>query len=270
MGRPGYEDWRTRHVTIDEAIRAGRISEKWVRQRAKQWGTTSSTYQNRVLGEFADNSEEGVIPLSWVVAAMDRWREWEKKGKILPENCVHVIGVDVARMGEDKTVFADRQASTITHISTFSKLPTTQVCGQLRIISHGAQLNIEMDGGLGASVYDMLHEQGVPKLRPITVGAHTARRDRSGELQFNNVRSAMWWRMRELLDPNSPEEPVMLPPNDMLKGDLVTPGWKIQSNGTIQIEGKDSIRERIGRSTDYGDSVCLAFWTQSTGGGVVF
>ena len=269
MKKPGYEDWKVRHVTIDEAIRAGRISEKWVRQRAKQWGITSSTYQNRVLGEFADNSEEGVIPLSWVQAAMDRYKEAHRLGTLNHETSVKIVGVDVARMGEDKTVFAFREASTLTQILEYSKLPTTQTVGNLRLKASGYQLNIEMDGGLGASVYDMLREQQIPKLRPITVGAKTGRRDKSGELQFANVRSAMWWNMRELLDPDSGEEPIMLIPNEKLKSDLVTPSWKVQSSGVIQLEGKDSIRERIGRSTDYGDACCLAFWTKSSGGGMV-
>jgi len=36
--KPGFEDWWTRHVTVDESIAAGRISQDWVDQRRKQWG----------------------------------------------------------------------------------------------------------------------------------------------------------------------------------------------------------------------------------------
>jgi hypothetical protein len=267
--KPGYEDWKTRHVTVDEAIKAGRVAYSWVKQREKQWGLTSSVFQNRVLGEFADNSEEGVIPLSWVEMSMRRWQEWSKAGK--PEqDGKKTMGVDVARMGEDKTVFAMRQASVITSIHAYSKLSTTATAGNIRAMCSGKLIHIEMDGGLGAAVYDMLREQNTPLLRPIIVGAKTFMRDRSKELQFANVRSAMWWNLRELLDPDSPEEPIMLPPNDLLKGDLVTPTWKMMSNGTIQVEPKDEIAKRINRSTDYGDAVCLAFWKTSGGGGVMF
>ena len=130
-------------------------------------------------------------------------------------------------------------------------------------------INIEMDGGLGASVYDMLKEGGVPMLKPITVSSKTTMRDKSGELRFANVRAAMWWKMREMLDPNGDNE-IMLPDNERLTGDLVTPKWTITKDATVLIESKDSIRQRIGRSTDYGDAVCLAFWNASTGGGFVF
>ena len=269
MRKPGYEDWKVRHVTIDEAIAAGRISYKWVKQREKQWGRTSSVFQNRVLGEFADNSEEGVIPLSWVDAAMRRYVEWEKAGKPSLEG-VRTVGVDTARMGEDKTVLAIREASTICNIHVYSKLPTTATAGYVKTLSVGSDIHIETDGGLGAAVYDMLREQKVPKLYPITVGGKTLRTDKSGELRFQNVRSAMWWNMRERLDPDSSEEPVMLPPNDILRNDLVTPKWEMMSNGTVKLESKDEIRKRLGRSTDYGDAVCLAFWKENRGGGVIF
>lgn len=52
----------------------------------------------------------------------------------------------------------------------------------------------------------------------------------------------------------------MLPRSDTLKADLTVPHWKVLSNGTIQIESKDDIRKRLGRSTDEGDAVVMSFW----------
>jgi len=72
-GKPGYEDWLVRHVTLDEAIAAGRVSKKWASQRAKQWGKDSALYQNRVLGEFATDQSDGVVSLSSVEEAVRRW-----------------------------------------------------------------------------------------------------------------------------------------------------------------------------------------------------
>jgi hypothetical protein len=268
MHKEGYEDWRVRHVTLDEAINAGRIGKDWAERRLKQWGETSSTYQNRVLGEFADMSEEGVIPLSHINMAVARWKAWDVSGRPVLKGR-RSIGVDVARMGEDNTVLACREASTVTNVHTFTKLPTTAVAGHVKHYSSGRIINIEMDGGLGAAVYDMLHEEGVPMLKPIIVNGKTLKRDKSGELKFANVRAAMWWNMRELLDPVNGEG-VMLPPIIKLIGDLSAPKWEIKKDATVFLEDKKSIHERIGRSTDYGDAVCLAFWESGGGGGVVF
>jgi hypothetical protein len=116
--------------------------------------------------------------------------------------------------------------------------------------------------GIGAGVYDRLREQRYPA-EGFVASEATKRKDRSGELGYANVRSAAWWGLRELLDPASGEE-LALPPDDLLTGDLCAPRWRVLSGGRIQVEGKDELRKRLGRSTDTGDAVVQAFWR--TGG----
>lgn len=268
MHKPGYEDWHTRHVTLEESIAAGRISRKWAEQRARQWGEESAVYQNRVLGEFADNSEDGIIPRSWVLQANERWQAKHRAGT-LDDDSPRILGVDVARGGEDKTVIAVRNGAAVSKIHIYSKLATTSVTGHVKSLASGRNIHIETDGGLGAAVYDMLREQGITGLRPITVSGSTFFRDKSKELTFINVRAAMWWHMRELLDPHYGSD-ICLPPLEELTADLTTPRWEIMKDARVKLESKDEISKRLGRSTDYGDAVCLAFWNSSTGGGVVF
>lgn len=272
MQKPGYDDWHVRHVTIDEAIRAGRISPEWVERRRLQWGEDSPTFQNRVLGEFADNSEDGIIPLSWVHAANERWLAWDKAGR--PEQSGRAtMGVDVARMGADATVFALRNGSVLQKLYTFRKLPTTSIAGHIRRLASGRYVHIEMDGGLGASVYDMLKESNdtAPTkvmLKPVIVGGKTNKKDRSGEMTFYDTRTAMYWNLRELLDPDLGEG-IALPPHPQLTLDLTAMTWEPTSTGVLKLEAKKDVKRRIGRSTDYGDACALAFWSPSTGGGVV-
>jgi hypothetical protein len=268
MRKRGFEDWIVRHVTLEESIRAGRISKDWADQRAIQWGVDSAIYQNRVLGEFADMSEEGMIPLSHIRIAVERWKHAEAIGFSGMLDGKRTMGIDTARAGDDKTVLAMRHALVITAIKSFSKLSVTSTAGRIQAFADNAYIHIETDGGLGAAVYDILKSDGVPNLRPITVGGKTNYRDHSKELSFANVRSAMWWNMREMLDPAYGLE-VCLPPIQEMILDLCTPKYDITRGAIVQIEGKDSLAKRIGRSTDYGDAVCLAFWIQSSGGGVV-
>jgi len=276
MRRPGYEDWTVVHVSLEQAIEAGRISRKWAEQRKRQWGEDSSVYQNRVLGEFADTTDEGIVPLSWVRMANDRWRQWDKEGRPGRDRLPRTVGVDTARMGNDATVFACRSASVLTDIFQFSKNPTTVTAGKLSIHGRGYKVIIEIDGGLGAAVYDMLMEEENGRnskyfygITPVTVGGKTFFTDKSGLLKFADVRSAMWWNIRELLDPDNGHD-IALPPDDTLTLDLVTPEYETLRNGVIKLESKASIRKKIGRSTDFGDAVCLAFWEETKGGGVVF
>lgn len=81
----------------------------------------------------------------------------------------------------------------------------------------------------------------------------------SGEPGFANCRSAAWWTLRELLDPANGWE-IALPADDLLTGDLTAVKWRVTSAGRIQVESKEEIRKRLGRSTDHGDAVIQAFY----------
>ncbi len=255
--KPGLEDWHVRHVTLDEAIAAGRMTRSWADQRKKLWGENSALYQNHVLGEFCADDEDAVIPLRWVEAAFDRWRAWERDGKP-DQDGIRTAGVDVARSGQDKSGVAVRHGNVITRIVTWAKADTMETTGKTRAIMEaepGVTAIVDVIG-IGAGVYDRLREQGV-RADPFNAGRKTARRDKTGQFGFFNMRSWGWWNLREALE--MPGSEVALPPDDELAGDLTAMHWKVTSDGKIQVESKDDVRKRIGRSTDCGDMVMQAF-----------
>lgn len=61
---------------------------------------------------------------------------------------------------------------------------------------------------------DQLRDDGFDVVA-FNAGEKTKRKDRSGEMGFTNKRSAAWWGLRELLDPELGEE-VALPPTTCL------------------------------------------------------
>jgi hypothetical protein len=71
----GLKAWTPRHVTVDEAIQAGRISRQWVEEKKLQWGEKSALYQQKVLGNFASSDQDSIIPMDWVEAAANRYEE---------------------------------------------------------------------------------------------------------------------------------------------------------------------------------------------------
>lgn len=255
--KAGYEDWFPIHVTRDQVIDAGRMSAEWAEQRRKQWGKDSSLYANRVEGEFASQDEDAVIPLAWVEAANDRWRELEASGEWGPLTCV---GVDVARSGADRTVFAPRHAWAIRPLQRKPRQPTPRTAEQARVAMAGTYAMVDVVG-IGAGVVDQLIQQGC-RAYGFNAGAGTDLTDEAGELGFSNVRSAAWWNLRVLLEPER-GEPIALPPDDQLTGDLCAPRWEVRAGGKIFVEKKADIRKRIGRSTDDGDAVVQAFWPPS-------
>jgi hypothetical protein len=117
--------------------------------------------------------------------------------------------------------------------------------------------------GLGAGVVDRVRETTKANVVAFNSSESTNRKDKSNVFEFVNKRSAAWWNLREMLDPASGLN-LALPPDDTLTGDLCSPTWRVMSGGKIQVESKDDIKKRIGRSTDDGDAVVMAFWP--TGG----
>lgn len=259
--KPGLEDWHTRHVTKDQVQVAGRMSEAWAEQRARQWGPTSAVYLNRVEGEFAASEEDAVIPLAWIGQAQQRWKD-QAADETFKLGGLDTIGVDVARSGSDHTVLALCHGWTIAELRHTHLEDTMQTTGRVAgVLAGQGGIAIVDVIGIGAGVVDRLREQGhtVIAFNAGEGAAHLL--DSSGELGFVNKRSAAWWHMREILDPAN-NVPVALPDDDLLVGDLTAPKWRVTSGGRIQVESKDDIRKRLGRSTDDADAVIQAFWPE--------
>jgi hypothetical protein len=283
--KPGLEDWWVRHVTIDECIAAGRATPEFVAQRRRQWGENSAVFQNRVLGNFCESTEDCVIPLAWVEAANERWLQrikvkqtdwnwvdgaargqwpnWDWQSKAHEEDFT-CVGVDIARSDlGDKTVIARRQGNTITQLDRYAIADTMPIVGKVKGIMERYTHSYAMVDviGIGSGPVDRLREMvAVKRVQAFNASEGTNLKDRGKELEFSNCRSAAWWNMRELLDPAYDSE-VALPPCDILTGDLTAPKrGKDTSSGKITVESKKDIRKRLGRSTDDGDAVVMAFF----------
>lgn len=261
--KPGFEDWWVKHVSLEEAIAAGRISPKWAEQRRTQWGEFSSVYQNRVLGEFSTRDQEGIIPLEWVEAANLRWEEIREKTGFSKARLT-CVSCDVSSTGPDETIVAVRSGDIVTRLAKLSKSSTMSTTGVVAGILNSEEgrrgeppYAIVDVIGVGTGVVDRLRELGFA-VDAFNGSEGTKKKDRTGELEFINRRAFAWWSFRDRLDPTFASE-VALPTNDELLGDLVAPKWVTTSTGKIKLEEKDEIRRRLGRSPDFGDAVVMAF-----------
>lgn len=194
-----------------------------------------------------------VIPTEWVRAAQKRWKDVGNLGRVQSQ-----IGVDLAHGGADSTTLARRFGPWIAMPEKLQGEETDT--GQKAAAAIGAAL---VDGGfanldvigVGASAYDIANGLGLA-VRPVNFGAGCTQRDSSGTLTFRNIRAFAYWSLRELLDPNA-AEPLALPPHPEVLGDLTAPRFSVLVSG-IQIESKDDIKKRIGRSPDVGDAIVMA------------
>ena len=264
---------------VPESLRDMLLSPLWVEERLHRWvgnpgpeqtlselAVLSPLFVSKVRGLFPDNNAQGLIPLGWVEQAMARYRDWQDEGA--PPSPMHdverdVLGVDVADQGEDSTVVAFRRGSRVTELRKYRMSDTMETTGYVKasMSSRPGSVAIVDSIGVGAGVLSRLREQKVRAIGFVASGSAKGLTDRTGEFRFSNLRAAAWWRLRELLDPSQPGgSQVLLPDSEILKADLTVPHWKVLSGGAIQVESKDDIRKRLGRSTDEGDAVVMCFW----------
>ena len=256
----GYGSWIVRHVSLREAIRAGRITLEWAREKRAAWGKDSPAYQTRVWGIFATDSPDAVIPFTWVQMAVQRWYNWAQSGGAI--NGGKVIGADTAGRGVDKTVFFHRYGNVGAKIVRYKKSQPMELAGKLKNeMGLTALLNIDVSYGEGAgTAYRLVEFPGYrSRVNFVNFSAKTDVTDRTGIITFVNMRARMWWNMREMLDPENHED-VALPDDENLIGDLVAVRrLPMRSDGKLAIESKEDIKKRLGRSTDDGDACCLAY-----------
>lgn len=193
-----------------------------------------------------------VIPTAWVDAAMQRWKPLDRK----PE--MDSMGVDVARGGKDLTIIARRHGAWFDELLAYPGTATPDGPTVAALVMAAARdyapQHIDVIG-VGASPYDFLRGANQP-VYAINVAEAARGTDKSGRLTFANLRSQIWWQMREALDPAN-NQGVALPPDAQLRADLCAPTWKLRGVA-LQVESREDIIKRIGRSPDYGSAVVLA------------
>ncbi len=198
--------------------------------------------------------EPKLISNNHLISRKDVYKAIEQNVVIIPGTAPLIIGLDVARFGDDKTAFCFRQGRKVIEFKTFAKLDVVQVANlAANFIKEYNPIKMCIDiGGLGAGVYDVLLANGFGDIIvPINFGSKADNIER-----YVNKRAEMWARINDWL---LSQLPVDLPKFDGLVEDLTTPLKMFDNLGRLQLEPKTDIKKRIGRSTDVADALALSF-----------
>lgn len=223
-------------------------------------GLPDSVRERLISGSFISNREDDemqCIPTDWVRKAQERWHSQPPVG--IP---MCAIGVDVAVGGKDEFVIARRHDGWFANIVA---VPGRQVsdgksaAGLVMANRHdNATVIVDVGGGFGADCHGHLQKNGIDSIA--YMGINTVRtRTKDGALPIFNRRSQAYWQFREALDPSQPGgSPIMLPQDNKLVADLCAPKYKVSTHG-IEVESKLDVCKKLGRSTDRGDAVVMAW-----------
>jgi hypothetical protein len=231
----------------------------------RQLDAMPEPYRSLLMGGFHTTFKDApnqVISTAWVKLAQERWKPKPPEGVPM---CA--IGADASGGGDDPMVLAPRYDGWFAPLIEVpgKEIPIDRIgpyCAGL-VVSHrrdNALIVIDMGGGYGGSMHDHLKGNEVEVQRYLGAES-TTRRSRDGKLHFTNTRSAAYWSFREALDPAQPGgSPIALPDDPILVADLTAPTFEPTPHG-IRIESKEKVCERLGRSTDHGDAVVMAWWS---------
>jgi len=231
------------NVKENKIIIPGAVTRQWIDDRRTEWGEGSPLWQAKVLGDFPDEGDDTLFPLSWVERSMRL--NLEAKGK-------KKLGADIARFGNDKTVFYTIIGNKVTEWQEFSKIDTMETAGRIMQKHHKVKydsIGVD-DTGLGGGVSDRLLELDIP-VEKMIFGAKATDSDR-----FFNKRAEVYWILRERLDPKF-KDPLQIPDDPELRYQLTSIKFKYSSRG-IQIETKDDMKKRGLKSPDKADALAIA------------
>jgi hypothetical protein len=220
--------------------------------QAKEWGEDSDRCRVRIRGEFPRGGSTQFIAGDLVAAA--------RKRKVDGHQAMPVIlGVDVARFGDDRSVIFRRQGR-LAEIcggklnGIFYGIDTQKLGGRVQEAIDREQPNaVVIDGdGIGGSVYDFLKARGYDR-KTLLIEFHGGSTP-SDPHKYLNKRAEIWGDMKDWLEGGQiPDDPEM-------ETDLTGPDYGYHpSKGCLVLESKDEMKARGVDSPDLGDALAMTF-----------
>ena len=207
-------------------------------------------YPNNALEAFTVKDTSAFIKYQHVIAAQ------KNKVSVNPDRDL-ILGVDVARFGDDKTCMILRKGNLAFGLRFYEKLDNMQIAGKIKrtLDSYPQISRVYIDLGGGAGVYDRLKELGYAgKVYGVNFGSTEDIPLRSKD-KYYNMRAFMWGEMRQWLADGD----CQIPDHKTLSSDLVCVDYFYHSDSKIKLEKKEDVKKRTGRSPDAADALALTF-----------
>lgn len=248
--RQCWTKFRKRWITMQVDSRTAKKADKnWIRELIEDWGEDSDYVRVRVRGLFPRTGPKQFIGNDLVEAAVAR----TIPDKLISPSIPKLMGVDIARQGEDQTVIARRRGRKLEkEIQRFRIPDLMQVADRIaHAINEWDPDVVFIDAvGMGAGVYDRLIQLGYTNVVAVQSGSieDVMRPD-----VYKNVRMEMWARLKEWL------KTADIPDDKELYEDLIGPELLYDDKFLMRLERKEDMKKRGLPSPDTGDALALTF-----------
>ena len=242
------------------------LDQSWIDDLVNDYGAESPQYIAKVRGLFPADRTDGTIPWSWAHAC----RALDVLDRVGDLRVPVELGVDVGG-GQDLSVIRERRGPVVGRRWSVNTDDSELIVDKVvEAVKDSAATCVKVDfGGIGFGVVGSLRRRLPAEVSwPVTVRAVQFGGKANDDGKYLNARAEMWWEARLMskdrlwfLGGHDDREVATVPVVDeRTMADLTEPRWFENKFGLIQIEEKDQIRKRLGRSPDDGDAVVLAFY----------
>lgn len=227
------------------ASQSGILADEALRDLAKEMPPPK--YAQEMECDFSQAATAQFIPTELVENAIERQGQGNTR---MPR----VIGVDVARFGDDSSVMITRRGRVVEDLQRFQKLDLVTLANEvMRWADQVRPAMIYVDGaGVGGGVVDYLASANYT-VKDVQVGGSP-----DDKVRYLNKRAELWGEMREWLGTAQ----FQLPVDEMaiLRSDLLGPEYKYTLQGQTALERKEDMKKRGIPSPDAGDALALTFF----------
>ncbi len=244
----------------------GAVTRAWIEDRLRAWSyevevetlvdESESVYvpwlekryrktervATRICGEWPLDGGEGFIEASLI----------KRSHSVAEVPGVKALGVDIARSGNDRTVFSFFEGNAQVAFQSYFGKDLMRTAARIKELYDEGWTTIALDDtGIGGGVTDRLRELDVPV---IAVNFAHAAKGFIKQKQVANARAEMYF----LLENELRNGAIKLLDDKELQQELTTMRLKVGPTGNYLIEEKSLITARLGRSPDKSDATALA------------
>lgn len=242
---------------VPEQVSLALVGKEWVEEKRREWGEDNPLYQSKVLGQFSEDSEHQIVRTSDIAKC-----RLDPEVKYTLEDLTPVeLGVDVGG-GGDETVIRERRGRMAgREWRAHTDRPELLAPLVLKAILESGATAVKIDSiGVGFGVIGELRNlYGKGVHGAAIVGVNVA--EASSEVdKFQNLRAQLWWEVGRVLSERGGWDLSKMDNADATVAQLLEAQWFVNDRGKIQVEKKDELRKRLGRSPDNADALLLAYW----------
>ncbi len=172
------------------------------------------------------------------------------------------MGIDVARFGDDSTVFTILKNGNIELIESHPQTAITEVVTRTIQLINDYNIDPNFIGidsvGVGAGVVDSLKMQGYEVIE-IQGGAKPVETIYEEAFKPYNLRSQIYYELRRDLINGK----IGNLTDERLRLELQAVQYEIYADKKVKVVGKEAIKKIVGKSPDYADSLAYANWVKT-------